>query len=87
MSNSIIEQYYLENNYPNVDKLYRLMKNKKLNGHIDGFKENEFWNIDIFDLSKYERYNKGYKYIFCAIDIFTRKVYCIPMKQKNNISV
>ena len=26
MSNSIIEQYYLENNYPSADKLYKLLK-------------------------------------------------------------
>ena len=44
-------------------------------------------NIDTYDLSKYDKYNKGYKYIFCAIDIFTRKVYCVPLKNKNNDSV
>ena len=61
--------------------------NNKTTGHIVAFKENEFWNIDIFDLSKYYKYNKGYKYIFCAIDIFTRKVYCIAMKNKDNNNV
>ena len=43
----------------------------KTNGHIITFKENEYRNLVIFDLSEYDRYNKGYKYIFCAIDIFT----------------
>ena len=57
------------------------VNNKKL-GHIVAFKENKFCNIDIFDISKYYRYNKGFKYIFCAIDIFTRKAYCIAMKNK-----
>ena len=112
--NDIIEQYYLDNNYPNSDKLYKILKKNNINiplahikewmklqqveqimkpvinkttGHIVAFKENEFWNIDIFDLSKYYKYNKGYKYIFCAIDIFTRKVYCISMKNKDNNNV
>ena len=38
-------------------------------------------------MSKYDKYNSGYKYIFCAIDIFTRKAYCIAMKNKSNDSV
>ena len=114
MTDSIIEQYYLDNNYPSADKLYKLLKkdnivislNKikewlskqeveqitkqaknKSTGHITAFFENEFWNIDIFDLSKYDKYNKGYKYIFCAIDIFTRRVWCKAMKNKDNTSV
>ena len=55
--------------------------NNKKPGHILAFKEIEFWN-DIFDLSKYDRYNKGFKYIFCIIDTFTHTVYCIAMKIK-----
>ena len=111
---NIIEQYYLDNNYPSSEKLYKMLKKdnhsitlkkvkewlskqeteqimkpvkKSSSGHIGAFKPNEFWNIDIFDLSKYDKYNSGYKYIFCAIDIFTRKAYCIAMKTKSNDSV
>ena len=54
-----------------------------MSGHIVAFKENEFWNIDIFDLLKYERYNKGYKYIFCAIDTFTQKAQQGKKARKN----
>ena len=112
--NNVIEQFYLENNYPSADKLYKILKKnnhsitlskikewllkqeteqimkpvkKQSTGHIVAFKQNEFWNIDIFDLSKFEKHNKGYKYIFCAIDIFTRKVFCAAMKNKNIDSV
>ena len=46
-----------------------------------------FGILIFFDLSKYYKYNKGYKYIFCRIDIFTRKVYCIAMKNKDNNNV
>jgi hypothetical protein len=112
--NNIIEQYYLDNNYPAADKLYKILKNnghsiplskikewlakqqteqimkpvkKTSTGHIVAYKPNEFWNIDIYELSKYDKNNKGYKYIFCVIDIVTRKVYCVLLKNKNNDSV
>ena len=60
---------------------------KSSTGHIVAYFPNEFWNIDIFDLSKFVKYNNGFKYIFCAIDIFTRKAFCEPMKNKDETSV
>ena len=39
--------------------------------------------MDIFDLTKYYKSNKPYKYILCCIDVFTRKSYCAPIESKN----
>ncbi len=39
--------------------------------------------LDIFVLKKYEYYNKGYGYILCIIDVFSRKVWTYPMKSKS----
>lgn len=61
-------------------------ENKKNYGHIVSFNPDMNYQIDIFDLSKYASYNKNYKYLFVMIDIFSRKVYVIPMKNKDIIS-
>ena len=64
-------------------QLLKESKNSKLKlGHITSFKPNSVWNMDIFYLQKYHLKNHGYKYILCCIDIFTRYVYCEPMKSK-----
>ena len=46
---------------------YQLLKEtKKLKshlGHIVAFKINEIWQIDIYDLSRYETSNKKFKYM------------------------
>jgi transposase InsO family protein len=60
---------------------------KSAGGHIVAFEKNEMWQIDQFFLPKYHKQNKGYKYIFCAIDVFTRKAYCIALKHKDNEDV
>lgn len=60
---------------------------KSENGHIVAFNINELWQIDIFYLPKYYKSNRGYKYIFCCIDVFSRYVYCIPLKYKDNSDV
>ena len=44
---------------------------------------NQIWQLDIFILQKYSKHNKGFKNIICAIDVFTRKVYAVPIKTKN----
>ena len=38
--------------------------------------------LDIFVLKKYESSNKGYGYILCIMDIFSRKAWCYAMKTK-----
>ena len=58
-------------------------KSRKKQGHISANYENELWNIDIFDLSKFGKFNSNYLYILCSIDVFSRKVYCQPMKNKD----
>ena len=52
-------------------------------GHIVSFNPFNLLQLDIFVMLKYERYNKGYGYIFCVIDVFSRKVWCYPMKKKS----
>jgi hypothetical protein len=51
-------------------------------GSIISFGENESWQVDIFFMIKYTNKNSDYGYIFCAIDVFTRKAYAVPMKNK-----
>ena len=45
-------------------------KNVKSNiGHIVAFKFNEIWQMDIYDVSRYEKSNKGFKYMFAVVDV------------------
>ena len=42
--------------------------------------------MDIFDLSLYKYFNQDYKYIMAVVDVFTRKAYVEPMKNKDSVS-
>jgi len=113
---SIIEKYYIKYNFPNQQKLYRIMRDddidithkqikdylnkkieaqllkinkpkKKREGHIIAITYEDNAQMDIYDLSKYKNYNKGFKYILTVIDVFTRKAFVEPMKSKNSIDV
>jgi len=66
---------------------YQLLKETKnltsQLGHIVAFKINEIWQIDIYDVSRFETSNKKFKYMFAVVDVFTRFAYIIPMKNKD----
>jgi hypothetical protein len=59
-------------------------KNKKETyGHIVAFQENQEFQMDIYILQKYVKFNKGYRDILACIDVFSRKVYCVAMENKS----
>ena len=33
------------------------------------------------------KYNKGMKYLFCAIDLFSKYAWIIPLKKKKGVSI
>ena len=53
---------------------YQLLKEAKTVkshiGHIVAFHLNEIWQIDIYDVSRFETSNKKFKYMFAVVDVF-----------------
>ena len=43
---------------------------------------NEIHSTDLVDMSQYSKMNKGYKYIFTNIDVFSKIAYAFPLKTK-----
>lgn len=66
-----------------INQLHKpVQKVKKNLKHITASSPNETWQIDLLDYQKYGRQNKGYKYIFICVDVFTRKAKAEPIKTK-----
>jgi hypothetical protein len=63
---------------------YQLHKKQKpkIESHMVAFFINQIQLIDILDLQNYKSQNNQYKYILAIIDVFTRKAFCYPMKNK-----
>ena len=106
----LINEVYENNNYPSLEKLFQLLKKKKIEvsrkdvkafldqqieqqltttqkikkatGHITALNLNECWQMDVYNLQKYSNDNKGYEYIFAIVDVFSRKAWAIPTKNK-----
>ena len=50
------------------------------------FKDN-IWRVDLADMQSLSRKNKGIKYILCAIDLYSKYTFVIPLKDKKGISI
>ena len=50
------------------------------------FKDN-IWGVDLADMQSLSRKNKGIKYLLCAIDLYSKCAFVIPLKDKKGISI
>ena len=73
-NNFTMEELSNELNKPVINKFER---KKIIVNHID-----EIHSCDLVDMQKYSRVNKGYKYIFTNIDIFSKYAWSFALKTK-----
>ena len=50
------------------------------------FKDN-IWAVDLGGMQSLSRKNKGIKYLLCAIDLYSKYAFVIPLKDKKRISI
>lgn len=45
------------------------------------------WDVDLMDMTKFAKYNRGYNYVLVVIDIFSKYLWMRPLKDKKGESV
>ena len=50
------------------------------------FKDN-IWGVDLANMQLISKYNKGIKYLFCVIDLFSKYAWVAPLKDKKGTSI
>ena len=63
-----------------------IIKKFKKRKVFSSFKDN-IWGVDLADMQSLSKYNKGVKYLLCAIGLFSKYAWVIPMKDKNGTSI
>ena len=67
-----------------MNYINQLLKNSKKEN--SSFKDN-IWGIDLADMESLSKFNKGIKYLLCAIDLFSKYAWVIPIKDKKGTSI
>ena len=64
----------------------QLFKNSKKRKVYSSFRDN-VWGVDLADMQSLSKYIIGIKYLLCAIDLFSKSVWVVPLKDKRGISI
>ena len=77
----------IEPNYQLANELHKsIIKNFKKRKIYSSFRDN-IWDVDLADVKLLSKYNKGTKYLLCAIDLFSKYAWVIPFNVKKRISI
>ena len=49
--------------------------------------ETIYWGDDLADMHSLNKYNKGIKYLLCAIDLFRKYACVVPLKEARGITI
>ena len=63
--------------------IIRKFKKRKV---YTGFKDN-IWGADLADMQLISKLNKGFRFLLCVIDIFSKYAWVVPLKDKNMILI
>ena len=68
-----------------ADELMILLKFKK--GKVySSFKDNT-WDVDLADMQLISKHNKGIRYLLCAINLFSKYAWIVPLKDKKGVRI
>ena len=63
--------------------IIRKLKKRKV---YSSFKDN-IWGVDLADMQLISKYNKGIRYLLCAIDLLSKYAFVVPLKDKKGINI
>ena len=76
-----------KSNYQLANELHKpIIRKLKKRKVYSSFRDN-IWGVDLADMQSLSKYNKGIKYLLCAIDLFSKYVWVIPIKDKKGVSI
>ena len=76
-----------EPNYQLANELHKpIIRKFKKRKVYSSFREN-IWGVDLADMQSLSKYNKGIKYLLCAIDLLSKYVWIISIKDKKRTSI
>ena len=51
-----------------------------------GFKDN-IWEADLADMQLISKFNNGFRFLLCVVDIFSKYSSVVPLKDKKGVSI
>ena len=77
----------LEFNEQLAKELHKPIIRKFKKGKVySGFKDN-IWGADLADMQLISKFNKGFRFLLCVIDVSSKYAWVLPLKDKKGVSI
>ena len=77
----------LESNEQLAEELYKQIIRKFKKGTVYSRYRDNIWGSDLADMQLISKFNKGFRFLLCVIDIFSKYAWVIPLKDKKGVSI
>ena len=67
-------------NYQLANDLHKPIIRKFKKRKVYSYSRDNIWGVDLADMQSLNKYKKGIEYLLCAIDLFSKYVWAIPIK-------
>ena len=70
-----------------VDELHKpIIRKLKKRKVYSAFKDN-IWTADLADMQLISKFNKGFRFLLCVVDIYSKYAWVVPLKDKKGVSI
>ena len=77
----------MQQNEKSAEELHKpIIRKFKKRKMYSAFKDN-IWGSDLADMQLISKFNKGFRFLLCVIDIFSKYAWAIPLKDKKGVSI
>ena len=72
----------IKQNQQLANVLHKPIIRKFIRRKVYSFFKYNIWGIDLADMQLISKCNKGIRYLLCAIDLFSKYAFAVPLKDK-----
>ena len=69
----------IKENQQVANELHKPIIRKFKKGKVYSFFKDKIWDVDLADMQLISKYNKGISYHLCAIDLFSKYAFLVPL--------
>ena len=70
-----------------TEELHKLITKKFKRGKVYSSFKGNIWGADLANMQLIRKYNKEIRFLLCAIDIFSKYAWVVPLKDKKGITI
>ena len=77
----------MKHNEQLAKELHKPIIRNFIKGTVYSRLKDNIWGADLADMQLISKFNKGFRFLLCVIDIFSKYAWVVPLKDKKGVSI